>query len=305
MRNRIEFSIAILLAAASGVFAGMLDTLQVKVEIDTFSIIEYGNEKTGLALPRSHLWGGPEAFDIDDSGNLFILNRYDSTLMKFKKDSLIARKKVNDDILDMKYANGKVYIYSPQNLYWVKSNGFTQMSAEPLNRYCASAFKKRFASISYFYDSFLFLIDYDFTNGNMKTTLALRLGDTIQSKTVGDTSFLPIIECKNCNMDFIRDVFYERDGYSFCGQNERFVLLERIKGTSRGVTTKVLLYSKSYGELYAVEPLSFTIDGSSQRPACFINENTAVIQTLEMVGRKHNRVCYYRLKFQLPDIRRE
>ena len=272
-----------------------LNTNHLNADVDTFMIVYYGNTKGKLTIPKIRLYPGPEAFDIDNNGCLYILHRYDSTLNKFNPNGTFqARVKIIADMLDFKVFKERIFIYNKTDLLVYNRKKLEYDTTFKIN-YIKDDITRELGNITYFYKEHFYSIKYQFKTGEKVFLGELNLLSGKKRDVPSNNTFLPINNYNFSDYSFLKEIFFETNGFSFCGQNDNYLLFEHLESDSKGINTKVFVFEKKERILYELKPLPFTIDGGTQRPGCFIRPNEIVLQTYIIKDRKHEKVIYYKL----------
>lgn len=141
-------------------------TGEVNCKKDTLLIIEYGHDKTRLPYFGENTLFHPYVFDIDEDLNIYLL--YHNLLYKFssKTGVLIWGKQLSDDVLDFKYYNRKIFVYEKDKL--IVLNCFNSILIYEISLKELNVNTLGVQNLSFFYDHYLFLQDFNFSNFKKK-----------------------------------------------------------------------------------------------------------------------------------------
>lgn len=286
---------------ANAVFNG-----SVAFHIDTLLQVNFGNDKGYLPCPANGLCFGPNAFDIDEDGCVYVLNL--DKIYKFSTNtSLIWEKKLSNRVIDFKYYRKHLFFLVNNALISLDANTGQDVGKVDLSSLKIKNYGTRKAT--YFYDKYVFFRNFDPRTFEMRLQYIFDLERMqISSEIRSDSNFCLITKYEKCDIGFIKNLFNPMALTHYLSQSAAFIVYTYScnptinKECTKATGIKYYAMSKKnglvkhFGDKFS-NGIGKKISLLSTRPFVFISDTSAVFQTINIVNGKPKQATYQKVSF--------
>ena len=242
-------------------------------------------------------------FDVDTSGHIFIYDAHNSGLHCYKFNGKnIWHKYLSRDILDFKYYDGKLFLYTGDSLIAYSANDFKFQAVANLAQNGMKVAKV--GNISKFGSNVLLMADFSQIGFETTFKYLVSLDSLKLIKEVNEKSpTLLITNCSNCDIKKIGSVLFSNAmlGYSFLGQSDSYIFFNKLynKDGEKDYTSEFYALKKADGSVREFKDFKEDVFLLSIRPFFAVNDTTVIFH--ENKSRKSSigidKVIFYTLTF--------
>lgn len=264
----------------------------VSIKLDTVE-----SESSLKVDPLMYL--GPLAIDIDDSGDIYILNADNNSIDKFdKKAKRCWSIGLSEQIMDIHVWGNDFFAFNGRSIFI-----YSTMEGKLIDSINIGLKKEDITpvgNVSKFYNGYL-LINKESIGKTDQLCIFDLVHRKVSPKVPDGIAIYPIFNCPACSLTFVKSLFMNQ-GFIFLDQSDKFIAFIRTSrkiGTNQktGIYPKIYLFNKSNGVRQVIAKIPFfgSLSFMSIRFCKFITSNEIVCCTIEQKNYDPKRLIFFKI----------